>query len=456
MKPLAKPLILLIMLLLLMIPLMLVEGVVQERASYRDVAVQNIAASWTGPQTLNGPFLVVDYHANEYQRRWDKNLDKYVVTPKKVKKRTLIRPTDSQIATELEVSFRHRGIYDVPVYKADIRMTGSFDLQHIHRVLSAENEPSIDRISIETGVSDARGITGVPELQWNKQTLKGEPGVSYHKNAQGFHAVIDHRANANKSGIIDYSGSFSLRGINLISIRPAGFDSRIDMQSNWRHPSFQGDFLPDFREVNDKGFQSSWTVSSLASGNSLAPEVIRRDADFTTIQHTRTMGVQLFQPVDIYTLGDRATKYGVLFILVTFTLFYLIELMKGERLHPIQYSLVGMALAIFFLLLLSFSEHIGFGVAYLIASVACVGMITLYTRSMMSGKQAVLIGVTLSVLYFTCYVILQLEGFALLVGSLLLFGLLACVMYITRKIDWYKLSSGLAEERGWVKKESTG
>ncbi|MCU7885325.1 MAG: cell envelope integrity protein CreD [Candidatus Thiodiazotropha sp. (ex Lucinoma annulata)] len=441
MKPLIKPFILMAMLILLLVPLAMVEGVVQERAAYRDHAVQDIASSWTGAQIVNGPFIIVDYRITERQRRWDQRIEKTVVTSKRVKKRALIRPTKSLVFADLDVSFRHRGIYDVPVYTASIKLEGNFDLKQLDKVLEGESEPVIDRVVVETGVSDARGFAGSPKLKLDEDTLKGMPGVTYRNDAQGFHALIDSKIIKKGNKNIRFSGEFMLRGINEMFVRAAGFDSTIEMKSNWKHPSFQGEFLPDKRVIDDSGFQSSWNISSLASGNSLIPEVIKKDAVFDSVNKLRSMGVQLFQPIDIYTLGDRATKYGVLFILVTFTLFYLIEVMKGERLHPIQYSLVGMALAIFFLLLLSLAEHIGFGFSYLIASTACIGMISFYTRSMISGKLAILTGTVLSMLYFTCYIILQLEGYALLVGSLLLFGLLGSVMYVTRGIDWYKFST---------------
>ncbi|MCU7933395.1 MAG: cell envelope integrity protein CreD [Candidatus Thiodiazotropha sp. (ex Dulcina madagascariensis)] len=451
MKPLIKPLTLIAMLLILLIPLAMVEGIVQERSAYRNLAVHDIASSWTGPQTIDGPFIIVDYQVKEKHRYRDQHTKKTIEMPKKVKKRALIRPINSLITANLDVSFRHRGIYDVPVYTASIKLTGNFDLRQLDNLLEGESEPIIDRVAVEAGVSDARGFTGTPKLKWSEDSLRGLPGVTYRKDAQGFHALLDPETIKTRKKEILFSGEFMLRGINEMFVRPAGFDSKIDMQSNWSHPSFQGEFLPDHRTLDETGFQSSWNVSSLASGSSLIPEIVIGNTAFESINKLRLIGVRLYQPVDIYTLGDRATKYGVLFILVTFTLFYLIEVMKGERLHPIQYSLVGMALAIFFLLLLSLSEHLEFGFSYIVASTACIGMISLYTRSMMSGKLAILTAVVLSMLYFTCYIILQLEGYSLLVGSLLLFGLLGSVMYVTRRIDWYKISRELTDERSKTK-----
>ena len=234
---------------------------------------------------------------------------------------------------------------------------------------------------------------------------------------------------------------FTLAGTESLSIVPVAESNRVAIQSTWPHPSFAGEFLPTERQVypQDRGFEAQWEVSSLASQ---AQRQIRgmKEAGADVERIT----ISLVDPVDVYTQVDRATKYGILFVLLTFVAFGLFELIKRLPIHPLQYLLVGLALAIFFLLLLSLSEHIAFWKAYLVSSAACIGLQFVYLSGVLrSWRLAGGFAVMLTALYGVLYGLLASEDTALLMGSLLLFGVLAAIMWITRKVDWYELGTSL-------------
>jgi inner membrane protein len=229
-----------------------------------------------------------------------------------------------------------------------------------------------------------------------------------------------------------------LQGMEQLEFVPLGKETVVHVQSSWPHPSFVGRFLPDQRTVGDAGFDAVWRSSHLSTNiQQLWDNCGRRECPPLM---SSAMGVAFIQPVDIYLKAERAAKYGVLFIGLTFAAFFLFEVLKGLAIHPIQYGLVGIALALFFLLLFSLSEHLSFGVSYLVAASACIGLLTFYTAYVLRGvRRAAGFAALLSALYASLYVLLQIEDLALLMGSLLLFAILAAVMALTRKVDWYQL-----------------
>jgi len=231
--------------------------------------------------------------------------------------------------------------------------------------------------------------------------------------------------------------SLVLDGTRSLAVVPVGDDSRIAIRSPWPHPLFGGSFLPNERQVGENGFEAQWAVSSLASE---AQRQLRGSAGV----EAETVSVELVNPVDIYTQADRASKYGILFIVLTFVGFILFELIKRLRIHPLQCLMVGLALAIFFLLLLSLSEHIPFWVAYVVSAVACIGLQAVYLSGVLrSWLRGLGFAGMLTVLYGALYGLLVSENNALLMGSLLLFAVLATAMWVTRRIDWYELGTGL-------------
>lgn len=439
MKSLIKPAVLAALILLLLIPLAMIEGAVRERSYNRDAVRADIAGSWTGAQTLNGPWLVVEYRRTTEKVHWDEKTQKKITTPWTQYEKLLLRPKQARLANALDVSHRKRGIFEVPVYVGDVSLSATFDTKAASDALAqVDGKITLDRVYTTVSVSDARGIASSPTLDWEGQSVEVIPGADLN-DLPGFHAVLP-KTVIEKPQEFSFLTEFKLRGLDQFLAAAIGFDNQINLTSTWPHPSFTGSFLPLEHDINDNGFQATWSVSSFAAGISLAPELASQNAAFTAPQQPNTVGVRLFEPVDIYTLSDRATKYGLLFVLLTFAAFYLFEILGKSGLHPLQYGLVGLALAVFFLLLLSLSEHTGFASAYSIATAACVGLISVYIAPVLGRANAIILGFGLTLLYATCYVILMLEDHALLVGSGLLFAALASVMLLTKRIDWYQLT----------------
>ena len=227
---------------------------------------------------------------------------------------------------------------------------------------------------------------------------------------------------------------FALRGTESLAIAPLADDNRVVLDSPWPHPQFNGGFLPRTHRIDARGFHAEWDVSSLASG---AQAQYRAGGD----KRVDAIGLSLVEPVNLYSKVDRATKYGLLFVLLTFIGFFMLETIKQLPIHPVQYALVGLALAIFFLLLLSLSEHIAFGLAYLAAAAACVGLIGFYLGHVLRSRlRGVGFAATLGLLYAALYGLLVSEDNALVLGAGLLFAILAALMVATRKVDWYQVS----------------
>jgi inner membrane protein len=260
------------------------------------------------------------------------------------------------------------------------------------------------------------------------------PGSGDSATAGGVHALLANLDLA-KAQRLEFSLSLELAGSETLSIAPLGADTAVSMRADWPHPSFQGRFLPVKHDIGAEGFTASWKVSRLA-----AQGAGHRNCGFPCNRMDEQLSVSLIEPVGLYQQLERASKYGYLFILLTAAAFMLFELVRRLALHPVPYTLVGLALAMFFLLLTALAEHVGFAAAYAAATAACVGLITLYlARVLHSARLALAFGGALAVLYGVLYALLRAEDYSLLGGSLLLFALLAGVMLATRRIDWYAL-----------------
>jgi len=277
------------------------------------------------------------------------------------------------------------------------------------------------------------------------------------KDRRGFHAVLP-EATRQSEHLLHAEVSLELVGTSDFAMAPVADDTRVQLEANWPHPSFGGRFLPVQREVGDAGFRARWQLNALATtapqaaaagAPACAPAATDPEGAVASARADRrgcieTFGVAFFDPVSPYVLADRATKYGLLFIALTFAGVGGVEVLRRLRVHPVQYGLVGAALAIFFLLLVSLSEHLPFGAAYAIAAAACTLLLGFYGAFVLNGRRAgTLFGLGVGVLYGVLYALLQLEQTALLLGSLLLFATLAGLMVATRRIDWYALGERL-------------
>lgn len=294
-----------------------------------------------------------------------------------------------------------------------------------------------DDAFISVNISDMRGIKEYVELQWGEQAILFEPGIKRGNNL--FESGISVRipiASGNLSDGVDYAFQLIFKGSEALNFLPLGKTTRVSLRSSWSNPSFDGAFLPVQHQIDSNGFSADWQVLDL---NRNYPQIWVENVSQRTV-FSSSFGVNLYTPVDIYTQTTRAAKYMIMFIGLTFLVFFLVEIFSSKKIHPIQYLLIGFSLCIFYLLLLSLSEHINFGLAYLLASLSVVILIGAYVRSALEKKVIPLITVgMLAILYGFLYILLQNQDYALLIGSVGLFLILAAVMYLTRNVNWYRI-----------------
>ncbi|OGN29291.1 MAG: hypothetical protein A3A33_03675 [Candidatus Yanofskybacteria bacterium RIFCSPLOWO2_01_FULL_49_25] len=387
---------------------LVVYGLVSERESRFQDAQAEITSSWGNEQLLAGPFMVSG--------------SKYVL-PERIEYKITMDP-----------QVRSRGIFDAVVYTARVRIEGVFSSEDLRRVMPVPN-PQLP-FMLALGMTDIRGIES-NSITWNGSKLSAEPGSALSFMDGGIRAYAGTGTFAPNT-TYTFAYDLVLKGSEKIEVLPIGKDTVVRIDSPWRAPKFSGAFLPSEPTIGDRGFDAQWHISHLGRPYT---QIVDRQQHITALRDS-AFGVELFQQVDFYSKIVRSIKYAVLFIAITFMAFFLIEILSGVRIHTVQYLLVGFALALFYLLLLSLSEHIGFLAAYIIATLMIAGLITIYsTKLLQSGRKSGMIFAILILLYGYLYFVLHLEDYALIFGSLLLFALLATIMYLTRNIDWYKLST---------------
>ena len=414
------------------------SGIIQERNYYQNTAKNDIARAWTGKQQLVGPILVLPYRQQVLTEVWDEQ-QKQKRSKLEYRHCALFAiPEDLHISGQIDTELRYRGLYGVPVYTSRLKIHGKFDAQTLLEIKGqARHVANWENAYIAVIVQDIRGIPAAPELSWAGQAVDFKPGSAIGGAPQGMHAIIPY-AGSNPDDL-SFSFELSLRGMETLNFAPVGVNTRVELTSPWQHPSFNGDYLPERHAIDEQGFSANWRVSSFSSNIELAMDKCQNGNCQALLANQ--FGVSLIQPIDIYHLSERSTKYGILFISLTFIAFFVFEVIKRHPIHPIQYLLVGFALALFYLLLISLSEHIAFAWAYPLAACACTALLGYYLSAVLRGlKAGLLFSAALAILYAVLYVIIGSEDSALLMGSVLLFLMLALLMTVTRRIDWYKLS----------------
>ncbi|CAJ1870151.1 cell envelope integrity protein CreD [Aeromonas jandaei] len=435
-----KIFLLLLLSLLLMVPVQSIMELNRERQIYRNQAIQSIMASSSGPQRLMGPVIVQPYTRSVTVEQDGKRFVRQEQTYR------YLLPEQLDVQATMEVTPRKLGIYQAQVYQTRLSLSGRLptaaQLQE-SAPLAGDDELVAGKPYLSLVLSDARGINSVPELQLGKQRTPFAPGARLGSTLAGIHAPLD--------SLPQQDGTFhlelNLQGMNELEVVPLGRESKLQLAGNWPHPNFIGDFLPASRSLNQEGFSASWQTSWFATD---------MESRFNRAMNggegeLPTFSVSLVQPVDHYQLNERAAKYALLFIGLTFISFFMFELLKGLRVHPIQYALVGMGLAIFYLVLLALTEHLGFGWAYLVAALASVLLNGFYLSHVLGGpKQGIGFAAQLGLVYAILYSLLQAEEIALLLGALLLFATLALIMLMTRKLDWYQVMDYNAPATTWA------
>ncbi|MFL6592693.1 MAG: cell envelope integrity protein CreD [Luteimonas sp.] len=427
------------MTLAILVPLAMIRGTIGERQAYRQQAVGDIARSYAGAQAFSGPVLVVPYVESVPVE--EKDAQGFVRrSMRRQEGRWTFFPRDLRMSGRLQPDVRRRGLHEVRVYELTGVSRASFEVE-----IPGDPERSrrIGAPWLEYGIADVRGLVGTPVMVVDGAPSRVEQGT---RDGQGIHVRL-HAPAAGDHLRLDVQLDFVLAGTESLAFVPLGGSNRFDIVSPWPHPQFTGSFLPRHRTVDARGFRADWEISSLATsaqrqylqgdrlpGGASGGDVAAGKAGLDAA------GLSLVDPVNIYTQVDRASKYGLLFVLLTFVGFFMFELIKQLPIHPIQYGLVGLALAIFFLLLLGLSEHVRFDVAYLVSSGACIGLLGVYLSAVLRSTQRALGFVAmLSLLYAALYGLLVSEDNALVLGSGLLFVILATIMLVTRRVDWYQL-----------------
>ncbi len=428
------------LMLLLLIPINMISGTVSERRSFSESVVQDIARSSSYSQTLFGPVLVVPYEKRVYT--WElKEGGEQVKRESIYSGQFYFLPELMQLNSELQTEQRFRGIYSAHLYHADILLEASYNLPAHYGAEGKLEDYQFFTPYIALGISDIRGIENSLSLSVNGKNYPMAPGSQLKLLGEGVHAVLT-SLDQEQAQSLQLRLPLKLQGTSQFKLLPVGRETQVTIQSPWPHPSFIGDFLPQSPSVSDQGFSAQWQTSYFSTNFAEHFNRCLNSNDCTELRQLN-FGVNLIDPVNQYVKTHRAIKYALLFIVLTFAGFFLMEVLKNLQVHPVQYALVGLALALFYLLLLSLSEHIAFGLAYLAAASGCVLLIGFYLAAVLrSLSRSLVFSCCLATLYAMLYGLLAAEDYALLMGSLLLFALLGAFMLLTRGVDWYGLGRG--------------
>lgn len=418
------------LLLILLVPLSWVMDLVQERQTRSDEVLLDITSKWSGKQTISGPIIVLPYKYTEIIRQKGEE-------SKAVEHigRAFFLPVDLKITGNVEPQVLHRGIYDAVVYESSLSINAQWRKEDA-MALKIIGQILWEEAYMVLGISDLRGITENPVITQGEQQHVAEPsnhlGVHY-----GDETITGLVAKLNWT---DYAGfdlpvslKLKFKGSRGLDFVPIGKTTTVLISGPWSNPSFNGEFLPDSRAISNQGFKAEWKI--LHYNRPFVQEWIGEESDVTGYN----FGVELLIPVEQYQKSMRTSKYGHLVILLSFISLFLVEISQKIRIHPFQYILTGSALIIYYTILLSFSEQIGYHAAYLISSLATVGLLTLYSKTFLpSNRLVALFSLLLTLFYGFIFVIIIQQDFSLLIGSIGLFIMIGAMMYFTRKITWYK------------------
>ncbi len=435
--------------LLLLIPTAFLMNLINERSKRLQEATDEVSSKWGYAQAVAGPLLTVQGTVTQ------KLEDKMIKTPAV---ETVLLPDKFNVLCDTKTETRKRGIYSIPVYTADVVIEGNFPAYRIDDIWKSEDATDITTVNLSVALCDNSGIVGRPRIILNGKEYDVSPGIpdkelvssvtstqerSYGISStlqysqareinQGFQLDIDREMLAKP---ISFKVEMTLRGTDEIHVVAIGKESTLHVSSDWPHPSFTGTFIPTKHEISDTGFTADWSASEM---NRSFPQKIAGSQKISNAD----FGVRFIEPVRHYTKVERSVKYAILVIGLTFIAFFLGEIMLRSRIHPIQYLLIGFSLVLFYLLLLALSEYMAFAISYVIATVATIVTIGLYSWGALKRlRLSVWVSIILVIIYTLLYILMNLEDYTLLVGSIALFVILSAIMFLTRKIDWYDIKS---------------
>ena len=445
-KTLVKGLIIGLLALILQIPAFYVQDLVAERETRQREAVAEVSSKWAAAQTVTGPVLVLPY--------WETKADANTSNATRTKQYAFFLPDDLSIQADVTPEERHRGIYKVMLYSSNVSIRGKFQNLSIEKLNILPENIIWSEAAVKLPITDNMGLNEEVVLKWNDSTLALSPQTS---DDRSFTNAL--QANLQVSSLQDlqnvsFASSFSLNGSQQVLFSPTGKTTTVVMNSAWPHPSFKGTMLPQKTEIGPKGFSATWKSIShkrnfpqqwTGTSYSFSPFEFNTNGDAITATrdvqanniNASAFGASLFMPVNSYQKTMRSVKYAALCILLTFASFFLIEINNKKSVHPFQYGLIGLALILFYTLLLSFSEYIGFNLSYVIASVFTISLIGWFVKGLLSSSRlASILSVILILLYVYVFTILQLQDYSLLLGSIGLFITLAVIMHFSKKIQW--------------------
>ena len=425
--PAFKFILVVILILALTIPLLFAFLLVAERQKYARQARAAVGQMWGGAQTVRGPFIVAPTTRIREVRT------KEGIERRTVREYAVFLPEDLQVQTDVKSEARARGIFTVPVYRSVIDVKGRFIKPQIRSFSQTGTEINWAEAVLVVTLDDVRGIKKTAQLTIDGSERKAfRAGISIDDSSRtpGIHVPLE--PTQAQEGFA-FSFTLELNGSGAIRFIPAGGETQIQIRADWPHPSFAGAFLPDERSISDSGFTATWTIPRLARGQGQTIKMAR----FSHLMRTKAFGVEFFQPIRFYSLAERALKYAIGFIAIVFLAVFIMEIQSKRRVHWIQYLFVGLALVIFYLVLIGTSEHIGFDFGYLAAAAATSILVGSYVGVVMSSPpRGLALTGTIGLIYGLLYLLLRIEDYAMLIGSLAAFSLLAIVMFATRNVDW--------------------
>jgi inner membrane protein len=426
----------------LLVPLHLVNGKIAERQARAHLVERGFAAETSGPQTIVGPLLALTCEERYVEEREIKRGGKAeTVAESKVRAcpTGYFAPRTLAVTGALPVETRHRGIYPIRLYRAALELAGEFDWPAPPAGAGAR---AWKQAYVVVATSDARGIKSVSALKWGDASLAFDSRRAEADARFALHAAAGAHAATRAGQAVPFRFALELVGTTSFAVAPVGDATSVRLASSWPHPSFGGAWVPDERRISADGFDAMWRTTHHATGGQASWQKHARDGEL--FRAPKAVSVGLYDPVNAYALAHRATEYGFLFVLLTFTGLALAEVLAGVRLHAVQYVLVGSALAVFFLLLIALAEHASFRTAYVVAAAACTVLLTFYLRHPLGTRlRTAAFFVLFVVLYGALYVLLRSEDYALLGGSILVFAVLAVAMILTRRLDWSALAHRL-------------
>jgi inner membrane protein len=439
------------LILILLIPATMLNSLIRERQQTRDAAVEEINSKWGSSQIIGGPIITIPYKISikNNDGKWEDQI-----------KYAHFLPDNIKIKGEIIPEKRYRGIYVTVLYNSKLNINGDFSPLNISSLNIPKGDFFPEDAFISIGITDMKGIKSNILLKLNDSSYQMGPGI---KSADIFSSGVCIPLKINMEDKYNFSFTLNLNGSRSLDFLPFGKETVVELKSKWANPSFEGSFLPDERKISDTGFVAKWKVLQLNRNypqqgcgaflgenpvqNSEIENQYREDYsdDYTSVNssgnNVASFGVKLMLPIDEYQKTMRSAKYNIMFIFLTFLAFFFMEILNKTRIHPIQYLLVGFAITLFYILLLSVSEYVKFNTAYWLACAVILLMITFYSKTIFkSNKITALTAAILALLYGFFFSILQLQDYALLIGSLGLLIILAVIMYLSRNINWYSIN----------------